>query len=1538
MARKRGDRRKKAPFATSGARRAPSHVERRRARKMWRFGRGSFPVAFEVASVHERRRAVETSKFFDVSRKKAAALASECRLKLGMDQALAQSLKDCATGVYGVGRALDAKLDDIKSWARRRAQTTGDAAAESAAETTFCKRIPMRVVQLARQACARAREADVVNGDRDAVDAYIDEHALVCGAGVDSDADTEFGVACERRMNALVENVGGPFDAAFDGKVKRRERGVGLEKGLRKRLRRVAWGFATPAEAERVAEACARRAVARAHAERAETGVDEVNEDAVTQQATKAVMNAFELASRAVREISVLHELLTVNVPLISRLETMVGTWAESWTARGDGTRRYRTWINSTPAHMLTAAMRLVAGEWLYGRERVARCEKEDTRTVRVALEGTVVSGKERREIAQRVEGVLTADQVAFTDEVNAHVEELKDLRHDFNSFAADVLLQTQPHFAEFSAEGAGSEGEERRLTNSLLDGQALTAAASRIASNSMTAMRTHAKRRFEKLVEAELGAMQHEATAPTYAWQQRRGRRGAVENDRAVETAKNMRAFLGAPARRRAIVKYSSFKVRLNTSTAFAAWCAEKKVRQEPRKKLKLDAENIDLDGVVAAVEARFRELVPGCSQQDLNELVSVISRGRFETEKDRAQPYDVLATFTTRVKARVRERREALVRAFGGRPRAVWTPTASLFDRDAVRRFSIERAIERVWTRTFANVFAAGGRLDGDGDSGSFAATFKRRDDGGRMFGGSRDRRLMKSIAREILRQSTASELAGIGRDAPFVLEGDDAYLEEIGCALEQKVLITASGSPLATTAAAANAWQVELGRNAELRTCVSRTMVRTMACAADVIADIDALCEAATRARATVLAQGDALDGNARADDDDEDENEDAGRDGGIVRVSKRVRASIKKEMARAVDERANGIVDRAFETLTRDSAGERAEDDGESSPRTPPTTSSKDAEDKGGEGDAGAEGDDDARRYWLPRDIGGACVTMSQPGLGTRAQMFSLVSLARLSERAPCVDEDAILSAEARAGGEGELAAIRGEASARGEWFARTFFAPDRAGLARTPPTSSGSFYLSPATISFNYKDKVAVDEESARTRTPRVAVQRDVKARDVVLAGFDPGMNKTLTGVIVTPETAAAGSDEVTTYRAIFWDASARSLHAASKPALRAKRNAAKRIQARERAVNEDKNVQNEIALQRSAYGVSAEKMCASVARDRAYGAAAHDFVDAVLRSWRDAAKPSDETQTPVLIIACGSCGVSSGRGWSQSPMKGAPRTSPGRLVKEIVEAAGAAGVRCELDFVDEHSTSQLCPQCDTRLKSFRRSTCLFPANGPPLAKERGRRNGRVCPNTACVAARDCRNRDHVAAVNMIRKVYVKERDDAKQFEYERELIARALRDAFRVGNPSIKEIERGDDDDDDDDDDVDTDDEVEARDAAAPEQMTLAQRASPAGVRRTRAMGEIATASQRARSASQRSPASPDARHLRQRVRSPQTEDARELNVDADARARTARASPRAITFASPNRTAPPPTATHAKTPLRSRRKAKSHPERAPGA
>ena len=1535
MARKRGDRRKKAPFATSGARRAPSHVERRRARKMWRFGRGSFPVAFEVASVHERRRAVETSKFFDVSRKKAAALASECRLKLGMDQALARSLKDCATGVYGVGRALDAKLDDITSWARDRAQTTGDATAESAAETTFCKRIPMRVVQLARQACARASEADVVNGDRDAVDAYIDEHASVCGAGVDSDADTEFGVACERRMNALVENVGGPFDAAFDGKVKRRERGVGLEK----RLRRVAWGFATPAEAERVADACARRAVARAHAERAETGVREVNEDAVTQQATKAVMNAFELASRAVRELSVLHQLLTVNVPLISRLETMVGMWAESWTARGGETRLYRTWINSAPDRVLAAAMRLIAGEWFYGRERVARFETEDTRTVQVALEGTVVSAKERREIARGAEGALNDRQVDFTDEVNAHVEELKKLRRDFDSFAAAVLLQTQPHFAEFSAEGAGGEGEERRLTNSLLDGQALTAAASRIASNSMTAMRTHAKRRFEKLVEAELGAMQHEATASVYAWQQR-GRRGAVENARAAEKAKNMRAFLGTAARRLAIVKYASHFLRYTLSSSYAGWCDDHEVSVEPRKKLKvtLDAYHIDLDGVVAAVEARFRELVPWCSQQDLNELVSVISRGRFETEKDRAQPYDVLATFTTRVKARVRERREALVRAFGGRPRAVWTPTASLFDRDAVRRFSIERAIERVWTRTFANVFAAAGvRPDGDGDSGSFAATFKRKDDGGRMFGASCDRRLMKSIAREILRQTTATELAGSGRDAPFVLEGDDAYLEEIRCALEQKVLITASGSPLATTAAAANAWQVELGRNAELRTCVSRTMVRTMACAAGVIEDIDALCEAATRARDTVLPQGDALDGNARADDDDEDENEDAGRDGGVARVSKRVRASIKKEMARAVDECANGIVDRAFETLTRDSAGERADDDGESSPRTPPTTSSKDAEDNGGEGDAGAEGDDDARRYWLPRDIGGACVTMSQPGLGTRAQMFSLSDVARLSKRAPCVDEDAILSAEARAGGEGELAAIRDERSARGEWFARTFFAPDRAGLARTPPTSSGSFYLSPATISFNYKDKVAVDEESARTRTPRVAVQRDVKARDVVLAGFDPGMNKTLTGVIVTPETAAAGSDEVTTYRAIFWDASARSLHAASKPALRAKRNAAKRIRARDRAVNEDRNVQNEIALQRSAYGVSAEKTCASVARDRAYGAAAHDFVDAVLRSWRDAAKPSDETQTPVLIIACGSCGVSSGRGWSQSPMKGAPRTSPGRLVKEIVEAAGAAGVRCELDFVDEHSTSQLCPQCDTRLKSFRRSTCLFPANGPPLAKERGRRNGRVCPNTACVAARDCRNRDHVAAVNMIRKVYVKERDDAKQFEYERELIARALRDAFRVGNPSIKKIERGDDDDDDDDD-VDTDDEVEARDAAAPEQMTLAQRASPAGVRRTRAMGEIATASQRARSASQRSPASPDARHLRQRVRSPQTEDARELNVDADARARTARASPRAITFASPNRTAPPPPTRHAKTPLRSRRKAKSRPERAPGA
>ena len=1383
---------------------------------------------------------MEESDAFAATRASAVKLVRATRQVPGASEGVAfpevqalakaeQKIKDLCWGVFGFkGPVFDEVLEQARSeWIRRE---TGREVTEEQKNARW-RRLQGTIRQIAATARRRIVNGVVWNADVARVDAYIDAHSDVA---IENDENSEF---ASQRVRDF-EEIKGQVVRSVNGNG---ARDVQNDTLLSTRLRRVVWGFATKNEEKSVAKECANSVG---------------GEDA--ERVAERILETHAKAADAVRNLNRLGEIVEAGSVLVSRLETLVSTWFKEWQHEAGGVEAVWAshYLQFTPDKAFSAAMKLVAGDVYFGEiPGVERLEA----TVQVALAGAVGSQSQLRgksaEARERAPGYL--------DRARAHRARLqKEVRDEFNKFVERAMLDKFPFLleAERDADGKMSFKKQKILHVDMLD-----KAAQRWWANSQTAMRVQAKRRWKKLISAEVARLQ----APEFA-------RGLVQEEREANAAA-MRRFLCGAKRRKRLVEHLSHKLRWLMSPGYVSWCTAKKIKSKPTNKLAEEAIQfgISIRNVTDALLVRVKTIAVFSDEQTVSsahwpELVSVISRANFTTDKRSAARYDALAIFTDAVGVRVQSARQALLQAFGRREPS--TQSVSVFDRDAVRRFGLEKALEKVLSK---GVSPFQTWMTGD-------ATARQ------ILNGTRMKRVLNRAVRSVVGELVTLELQMVGRNTVFGGDADD-LCGRIEIHLQSEMETTADAIPIAANATAAS--RILRGLS-DVRESLGRQLIRTIKYVRMVIANVRGITDAAIAARTkwvdehreAIVARERAIAANVAGAEEELDEEDDAGRiEDGRVRLSAREKKEVMKKMRAAVEKKVEELIQIGENPAEGDGAGEPTTEP-EPEPATP-----KQADETGTSADEEAcDGPVDVR-FWLPQPIKGACSAVVKFDSATRHQYSGNSMMAALVHHSPRLDEKAIFF-------NADAGLIAANAGTRGAFLARSLFAPEMNGLVgkKGSPTSSGSVMVSTSSLVYNYEDVVEENEASDERKTVRPG---DIKEKDVVFVGVDPGINQTLTCACVCPVTMGTGRqpDVVQTYEWGHCAVSARTLSEASSPDRRAKKSAEKRGEA-EAAAFEEAEKETAIALAKSERAVDAASMRAFAARDVVYRSEAKRVVQWIAEFWREQSHTIDPNKYPTVIMAVGKCGIAKGRGWQESPLKsGVPRTSAARLLLAIRDVYPG---RLEIDFVEESMTSALCPGCDEKLSNFRHERLRLAAEGDAL-EEVPRRNGRICSSDEnCPWRLNCENRDVVGAVNMLRRFYKDSEDElssgneekkktAQERGWERTLLRRALKDALDITNPRIErapdEVEE--------EDDVDTDDEVLEGLMHLRENPSLAERGSPTSVEAARAIRDIASTAKKQKETRQRTPGSTPDRDaaIRVRVQSPQTESERperdELNA-----------------------------------------------------
>lgn len=1422
----------------------PSRLQpRRRSRRTWRTGNfgATLPTILSSCSVHAYRRGIEESRAFRSVRVAAAKLGrAVTQVRTGVaprvveltSRETLQLLRDTATGAYG------REGDDAFAGALEKVRCSWMSAARAAdcdenIAGAYWRRVAARVKQIAATARGLIDEINVVNGNVERVDAYIDAHAKAsetCG-----DVDVEWASRCSRREKDVKERL---------------LRGAtNVDERFSRRLKRAVWGFATDGEATLVATECgslASDAMAQnSDGEPEFTAVRELVDGAIRRVVAERVASEagelFATASRTVRELHKVSELIELNVIAVSRLENIVSEAFGRWHADADaeGGRRgawASAWLRSQPHRVFYSAMQLVAGEAHYAIRTMETYQSKSAAVLKTSLEASCMTGGQRREFQRG--GKLADDIKQYLENVTDFIEMMKtDKRDVFTSFIDNVISTTYPWLTNVKDADADADAEDAETARGgggrrFIPQVMLFMAAKRLETNTTTGMRVHAKKRFEALIRAEFALMQ----CDEHAYGSRDAKR---------ENAAAMRAFaFKAGKRRTRLVTWLSHATRHGISTGYRDWCREHDISVEPTPKLVNESRGCDVDVIAVrdAIVERFQGVVMrGFTPEHVSEVVSVISRCRFTSERDQSAAYDALAVFTERVRTRVDYVRKELNEKLG-KPRVDTSKRASVFDEQAVRRFACESALETVWVR--------------------FAATMKRSLTMKRAFKYDRERRVFRATVLQLLRAQATTSLAD-GASIP-TFDVDDFQLS-----LESKQIIDEENPIFAPTASAAAVAKRVIGQNEAFQEWFQGEIEATVNDANVALTSAERLTKIAMSARDKEI-QAIGLRGR---DSGVIEERDVADADAtGSKRLTSRQRAKVLKHMKHCV-KRAfdDALASRAARAVDAEDEAHRDEQ----RDRTPKTPAA---------GPAPAAEEDVDGSYWLPPKI--ACSPIPYPGFGVRHQVVVNTALAQFANDTSVVERDALFGGARSGRDEGAL----------GKWLARSLFHPKLNGLAKAPPSSSGSVTAGLAAISYSYEDEVDPNSDAERRRTrdrvPVLSVEESA-ARNVVFMGVDPGMNKTITAVLVYPKTSD-GDGDVLTYESTYKAVSSGALHRSSAPVARAKRNQKRRDEARARALKDGSSTANAISLEKASRGASGEAVRAKVIVEQAYTAVALEMIQWIRYHWH-AAVHADDTRWPTVLIACGQCGITKGRGWSGSPMKGAPRTSPGRLIAKITELYPG---RLEIDFVDEHSTSKLCPGCDEKLQNFHRNALTLPTEGGRLTFPKVR-NGRVCVNAMCSWALTCENRDMLACVNMLRKAY------PLWSEYEQHLLGAALKDAFSVLNVSMTGGGGGDGADDDEGDE-DTDDELIQSFQRPETDFSVALQNSPSSSAGREKLRNIASKTVEKRARPSPSGSTPDrGTQVRRRVRSPTAGDS-EQPVDSATAKDIPSAPRRRLRFATP--------------------------------
>ena len=350
-----------------------------------------------------------------------------------------------------------------------------------------------------------------------------------------------------------------------------------------------------------------------------------------------------------------------------------------------------------------------------------------------------------------------------------------------------------------------------------------------------------------------------------------------------------------------------------------------------------------------------------------------------------------------------------------------------------------------------------------------------------------------------------------------------------------------------------------------------------------------------------------------------------------------------------------------------------------------------------------------------------------------------------------------------------------------------------------------PTFSGSINVSRIEYVLTHVKELLGDEDSEVSFVDITGIPTS----HIVYVGIDPGINKPIASVIVAHD-GNVGAD-ATPWKFKFQDIKAKQLGSQQSKIKRARLALARRNNAAEKARVAGTCPNEAIATAKSTHRELNKKFRANRNKERIVVEKARKFIHEVQEFWRENGNGTHESDTPIVIIACGEEGIIKSRGWSQAPVsKYTPMGSAAMIVDAMRKIAKQKSLAIHFVFVPEYGTSRDCPSCLQKLSPASSGRVVFPQESNTRLVRPNKRNGRVCTNPNCNRAFATYNRDHIGSINMLKKYrtrlveklkectdVIEKSDIAEQYSLAKRALESALT-VFSLNNLDTREADQRD--------------------------------------------------------------------------------------------------------------------------------------------
>ena len=843
-------------------------------------------------------------------------------------------------------------------------------------------------------------------------------------------------------------------------------------------------------------------------------------------------------------------------------------------------------------------------------------------------------------------------------------------------------------------------------------------------------ALASRIRQRFTAFVRAELARLQH-----IDAWTLADGARNVRAREAATRSAQLMAAFLRSRKRRAAFI--SRIKFLFVRNTLKSAKREKVPVDRGPSKFLgaALNEFSVDIDAVLFRVCCKLHEVARAADTMWLYPintatgkytkpgLLPIASFGASATNGYVEElPVRTLMSAFEFMDGRIADARLAL----GGTVEARANPfVPAIRDADCINTFILEEVIgvmsQEVNEMELWNGLAAVLKKDGVIKSNGAGGTTRRVR---RLLKGSWTRIIVTAILEELTRAAQDTTLPS----ARFFTNDAEAYLSE---AVE--FLVAAAEQPLSAKTSAALRGATRALQSDAFGRAFGDCIVRGLAHLSRVLSRLEFLQSVASEARDASLG--------------------DLAADASISRGRRRraIRAMRIAIVANLDAVRSADVTPAASETVTPTATAPMA------TATTTPTTATPTTA--------------------TPVDGGASTTVYVPPPSAKPSAMFINIGLTR---RPTTVDRAAAGEMYARyaVGRDPMEPSKTGRETALGEYALRSVLSKRLARMLN----SVGSLKKRIATVHFGgarfsatYEKYVPVDRGDG-DEAP-LAVENDF---ETIVVGIDPGLNRIVSAAAAIPVFNTA-TKEVTGYRTTESSVSARRVHAASKPAARARVNLARRRAVERRAIAEGADASSAIAVANLGKAAQKMRLTGNGSRRRVYDTLPEKFLGELESMWIQV-NGLGKTSPPAFVIAVGQEGTRVNRSWSGTPMKGAPRTSQSRFVAKL---ASQTRYPVRMIFTSEYKTSKLCPKCGETVEPALTGRVKIALKSKRSLVRPPKRNGMRCVNLQCQDCGRVKNRDTgVAAVNMLERLQTKL--TLAQDITGAEFIERIRRDAFKI--------------------------------------------------------------------------------------------------------------------------------------------------------